>query len=58
MILLPNVAAKEAQECAQRIRRGVEQLSADVADGLTLRVTVSLGLAGVDIAAHVAWKVW
>lgn len=51
VILLPGAGHTEAQECAERIRRGVEQLHINLGDGPTLQVTVSLGIAEVNVTA-------
>lgn len=49
VILLPSAGHAEALECAERIRLGVEQHSIKLSDELTLRITVSLGVAEVDM---------
>jgi len=51
VILLPGADYTEAQECAERIRKGVEQHVVKTETGLTLKITISIGVAQVHTAA-------
>jgi len=51
VILLPGAGYAEAQECAERIRQGVAQHRVNAGEGLVLPITISLGVAQVNIAA-------
>lgn len=44
-VFLPETDFSQATEVAERLRRAVEQLSVPLADGSTLYVTVSIGIA-------------
>lgn len=54
VVILPNTNTTEAQACAERIRQGIEKHSVNLGDELTLNVTVSLGIAELDIMANEA----
>lgn len=54
VVILPNTNTTEAQACAERIRQGIEKHSVNLGDELTLNVTVSLGVAELDIMANEA----
>ena len=48
VILLPGADHKEAQECAERIRTGVEKHNFNADDGGIFKVTVSLGVTELN----------
>lgn len=50
VILLPGADHAEARNCAERIRKGVERNAVDTDDGLEVRITVSMGVAEVNVA--------
>ncbi|MBU2873768.1 sensor domain-containing diguanylate cyclase [Marinobacter salexigens] len=50
MVLLPGADHAEAKGCAERIRQGVEKHSVQVGDGVSIRVTVSLGVTQINSA--------
>ncbi|MCK7544248.1 sensor domain-containing diguanylate cyclase [Marinobacter bryozoorum] len=52
VILLPGADRGEAERCAERIRGGVEGDVVQAADKVSIRVTVSLGVAQVNTAAE------
>jgi len=52
VILLPGADGAEARGCAERIREAVEAHAIDGGEGVTVRVTVSLGLAEVNAATE------
>jgi len=52
VILLPGADEAEARNCAERIRKGVEKYTIDAGDGLAVRITVSMGVAEVNIATE------
>jgi diguanylate cyclase (GGDEF)-like protein len=52
VILLPGADHAEAQNCAERIRRGVERHAVDAGDGLEVRITVSMGVSEVNTAVE------
>ncbi len=52
MILLPGADHSEAESCAERIREGVENHAVQAGDDVSIRVTVSLGVAQVSSATE------
>ncbi len=52
MILLPGADHVEAEGCAERIRQGVEKHVVEVGNGVSIRITVSMGVAQVNSAAE------
>lgn len=52
MILLPGADHAEAERCAERIREGVAKHAVRAGDDVTMRVTVSLGVAQVNSATE------
>lgn len=52
VIILPSTDGTEAQKCAERIRQGIEGRSINVGDGLILKITVSLGVAEMNVATN------
>ncbi|WP_309043759.1 sensor domain-containing diguanylate cyclase [Marinobacter sediminicola] len=48
VILLPGADQAEAEGCAERIRQGVEKHVVQAGENVTIRVTVSLGVAQVN----------
>lgn len=51
VILLPGANLSKTHECAERIRRAVESHSVKISDELTIAITVSIGVAQIDIAS-------
>jgi len=49
VILLPGADDVEARSCAERIRNGVERHAVDAGDGVLVHITVSMGVAEVNI---------
>lgn len=52
VILLPGADHTEAESCAERLRRGVENDAVQAGDEVVVRVTVSLGVAQVETATE------
>ncbi|MBK1850589.1 GGDEF domain-containing protein [Marinobacter sp. 1-4A] len=52
MLLLPCADYAEAKGCAERIRQGIEKHSVQVGDDVSIRVTVSLGVAQIHSATE------
>ncbi|QKQ25649.1 GGDEF domain-containing protein [Candidatus Reidiella endopervernicosa] len=48
IIMLPNTPSREAAAVAERIRRSVEQSPVEI-DGITIKSTISLGIAATDL---------
>jgi len=49
IFLLPNTNQIQAYDCAERIRQGIEKHNVNVSDKLTLQITVSIGIAEIEI---------
>ena len=47
-VVLPNMARQDAARLAERIRKAVEAVTIDAGEGISLHITVSLGVATFD----------
>ena len=47
-MVLPNMARQDAARLAERIRKAVEAVTIDAGEGISLHITVSLGVATFD----------
>jgi len=52
VILLPNANITVAQECAERIRQGIEKHSIKLDESTKIKITISIGVAEMNIASQ------